>query len=158
MHPIYGPGEIACNANLLVMPLSLGQEGGPALVAPIKGCWSTLLRENLRNDDRRTFVYHVSKHVVATLCSLLNLQRALITHKFLPTMLLKVQLIKPVKSLLSWNFTFSPLSLVVSSPLTQSIAISQVVLLILHSSFIIADRAKHVAHCCWRAWNCKTWL
>jgi len=49
VHPIYGPGEIACNANLLVMPLSLGQEGGPTLVAPIKGCWSTLLHENLHN-------------------------------------------------------------------------------------------------------------
>lgn len=31
VHPIYGPGEIACNANLLVVPLSLGQEGGPVV-------------------------------------------------------------------------------------------------------------------------------
>lgn len=76
MYPIYGLGEIACNANLLVMPLSLGREGGLALVAPIKGCQSALLRENLRNDDRRLSFTFVSQGAVATLCSSLNLQRA----------------------------------------------------------------------------------
>jgi len=63
MHPIYGAGEILCNANLLVVPLSLGQERGPRAAA-IKGRPSSLLRENLRDNEpagriflsRRVFV------------------------------------------------------------------------------------------------------
>lgn len=80
MHPIYGPGEIACDANLLAMPLSLGREGegesgvGPA---PIKG-WPefSLLRENLRDDDDGDFS---SPHCVTALCSSLNLQRVILS-------------------------------------------------------------------------------